>query len=236
MQRTLGLIVVALLIGLAGCSGGDTGGEPTDSTTVDSRATTTGGTGETTTEEGQVTTDASDERLPEIAMFQFDRSEHYEYDVVYVDGVAGTTFVDVTVESDAATINVTGVVPGRSTSNVYTVPTNDPDAVVDVMEDDIRELGVSHVLQAQDISGVFVEQEIAYEVGAEHRGFFGNVTVTGADTIGGVDCLTYEYEAEGTTLERGCLSPELELPVSWEKYFSDGSVRSSFTLADYEAT
>ncbi|QCC50567.1 hypothetical protein [Halapricum salinum] len=231
MQRTLALIAVALIVGLAGCSGGGSAGGNGDTTGGDVQ--TTADNGEATTTRPVVTTAASDEQRPEIAMFQFDRSEHYEYDVVYVDGVAGTTVVDVDVAGGEATINVTGVIRGEPESNVYTVPTNDPDAVVDAMEDDIRQPGLFHVLQAQDVSGIFVEQGITYEVGAEYRSFMGNVTVMGTNTIGGVDCLSYEYEIEGTILERGCLSPELELPVSWTKYFSDGTVRTSFTLVSY---
>lgn len=218
--------------------GASTGDDSTNSGDGDSGDGTNSGDGDGAASDGDGGASSGDSGsdLPEIAMLQFDRTERYVYNNTYVDGVHGTTYVDVVVSGGEATINVTSLIGGdqRRLNDVYTVPTNNPDEVVDAMSDDIRRGGVFFILQSQDVTATFVEQELAWETGAEYSSFFGNITVTGEDTIGGVDCLTYEFEAEGTTLETGCITSDLEMPVSWTKYFGDGTVRSAWRLVSYE--
>jgi len=243
MNRPTLLLSVALLTVLAGCSGGGSDSQPaTESTTVvpddpgptdtngDGGARTDGDSGATTT------TPAGDEpqALPEIAMLQFDRDERYVYDVVYVGGTTGRTYIDVAVQDAEATINVTSVVGEQRLEDVYTVPTNDPDAVIDAMDGDIRRGGVGLLLQSQDVTNIFVENDLDWEVGTSYESFFGNVTVTGYDTIGGVDCLTYDFRVDGDLFEQGCLTADLESPVSWEKYLNDDDLQLSWTLVSYE--
>lgn len=234
MNRGIFLCCVALLVVLAGCSGGSDG-DSAGTTTIapDGQQPTDTTGGEQTTADGGSGGGAG---VPELAMLQFDRDERYVYDVVYVDGVEGRTYIDVSVEGEQATINVTSVIGDqqRRLEDVYTVPTNDPDAVVDAMEDDIRRGGIGLLLQSQDVTNTFVTNDIAWAVGATYSDVFGNVTVTGESTVGGVDCLTYDVVVDGQLFEQGCLTPDLESPVSWEKYLNDDDLQLSWTLVSYE--
>ncbi|MFC6954656.1 hypothetical protein [Halorubellus litoreus] len=243
MTRTLLLLCVVAMVALAGCSGGagDADATTSDPSGDDAPAGDGSGGGDTGDassdgDGGGAGDDDGSEAVadrPEIAMLEFDRSERYEYRT-YAYGENATTVVDVVVDGDDAELTISHTSDARDTTNTFAASANDPESVVDVLSENMNEGGVVFVAQSQDASGIFVQNDVPFEVGAEFENAVGNITVTGRDTIGGVECLTYEFYFGDELAETGCLSPELEIPVQWAKTDGDGGVRMSIELVSYE--
>lgn len=247
MKRILLLLCVVAMVGLAGCSGGADDASPATSDPSGDGAAEgdgDGDTGDDSSGDGE-SGDADDgdsggdddggvaDERPEIAMLEFDRSERYEYRT-YAYGENATTVVDVVVDGEDVELTISFESDARSAENTFGASANDPESVVDVLSENMNEGGVLFVAQSQDVSGIFVQNDVPYEVGAEYENEVGNVTVTGRDTVGGVECLTYEFYFGETLAETGCMSPELEIPVQWSKLDGDGGVRMSIELVAYE--
>ncbi|WP_227133155.1 hypothetical protein [Halorubellus salinus] len=242
MKRTLLLCCVVAMVALAGCSGG--GGDDAAAATSDPSgddAPAGGGTDDGDTGDDSAGGDAGADGdggeaavdRPEIAMLEFDRSERYEYQT-YAYGENATTVVDVVVDGDDAELTISHTSDARDVTNTFAASANDPESVIDVLSENMDQGGVVFVAQSQDVSGIFVQNDVPFELGAEFENEVGNVTVTGRDTIGGVECLTYDFYFGDELVETGCLSPELEIPVQWAKADGDGGVRMSIEFVSYE--
>jgi hypothetical protein len=234
MQRTLLVVLFASLVVLAGCSGGTTDdGAPTTSGGGDGEnATDDGGTGDEA-----ATADGADgeSREPELLQLQFDRVERYEYETEAF-GSPGNLVLDVeSVTDETATVRIDYDLGGQATARTYEVPAGDREAFVRAAERETY-AGAVLVVQSNDATITFVENDIEWAVGSVYDSQLtnGNITVTGRDTIAGVDCLTYETVIEGQAIQDGCISPDHEVAIEMTQYLGDGTVRTRLTLTDYE--
>lgn len=244
MNRVILVVLVALLTVLAGCSGMAGGGAAPadDGDGGDSGAAASDGGGDGSSD-GESDSGASagdggsgDTGAPELRMFQFEQVERYEYDVTTVDGMQGELIVDVeSVADGTATVTITYTVNGETVSRTHEVPAGDSEAFVDAASAESY-TGAVFILQSEDATRAFVEDDIEWTVGNayEEPAMEGNITVTGRETIAGVECLTYESVISGTVIQSGCVTTDLELASRITQEMPDGSVRWSITLTDYQ--
>lgn len=234
MRRHLLVVLLASLVVLAGCSGGttDDGAMTTpNADDADEGSSDSGGGGDSDTADGS----GGGETEPEVLQLQFDQVERYEYETEAY-GNPGSLVVDVeSVTDEMATVRLDYDLSGQETTRTYEVPAGDREAFVRAAERETY-AGAVLVVQSNDAPITFVENDVDWAVGNAYESeiYEGNVTLTGRDTIAGVECVTYETYAEGTLIQDGCISTDHEVAIEMTQYLPDGSVRTRLTLTNYE--
>jgi hypothetical protein len=248
MKRTIIVVAVALLTVLAGCSGvGGGGADPAAGESGDSDSGESAGgdsSGDSGTDAIADSTEADSSSgssadagsASELRMFQFDQVERYEYRVSSF-GNEGDIVVSVeSVTDGTARVRIEFTMAGQDTqTRTYEVPAGDADEfIVEAQAETYA--GAVFILQSEDATSSFIANDIEWAVGNtyEDETMDGNISVTGRETIAGVECLTYETYISDTLIQEGCVTADLELAVSMTQYLSDGTVRSSLTLTNYE--
>jgi hypothetical protein len=234
MQRTLLVVLLASLVVLAGCSGGTTDdGAPTTSGGDDGgNAADDGDTGDAAATAGG----ADDEsREPELLQLQFDRVERYEYETEAF-GNPGNLVVEVeSVTDGTVTVRIDYDLGGQATTRTYEVPAGDREAFVRAAERETY-AGAVLVVQSNDAPITFVENDVEWAVSNTYESeiYDANVTLTGRDTVAGVECVTYETYGGGSLIQDGCISTDHEVAIEMTQYLPDGTVRTRLALTNYE--
>lgn len=230
MNTRVLVVLLAALVLLAGCSGGSNdGGATTGDATADDAAGTSGGGDETASGSGGESGEA------ELLQLQFDRVERYEYETEAY-GNAGTLVLDVeSVTDGTATVRIDYDLGAQETTRTYEVPAGDREAFVRAAQRETYP-GAILILQSNDATITFVENDLEWAVGSVYDSQLleGNISVTGRDTIAGVDCFTYETVADGHLIQDGCISPDHEVAIQMTQYGAEGSIRTQLTLTDYQ--
>jgi hypothetical protein len=234
--RVLAVLLASLVL-LAGCSGGSSDGGAT--TTAPSAGGESGGDGGNSGGNGGDGTTAGgsggETGEPELLQFQFDRVERSEYETEAY-GNAGNLVLEVeSVTDGTAAVRIDYDLGGRETTRTYEVPAGDREAFVQAAQRETY-AGAVLVLQSNDAPITFVENDVEWAVGNTYESPIsdGNVTVTGRDTVAGVECVTYESYIDGTLLQDGCLSTDHEVAIAMTQYNPDGTARTRLTLTGYE--
>ena len=248
MQTAWKTLLVALLVLVAGCSGG-AGGDDTTATAETENLTATVTTTATGDGGGDDTSGGNDasggDESAKSASFEFNQSwdkqfragQYYRYEVESpnLEETATYEWEVVAVDGDNVTIRTTVVADGTTTTQTVTAP---QDQLYGELSGSPSGSVATIGFDSPYYSGVDGE---TLEVGDgwEASGQNGDVSfkVESASSYAGLECANFVVRTNGSVFWESCVSPESPLPGYMAFYEEEGDEEPAFemTLVEYRA-
>jgi hypothetical protein len=225
--KTILVIVLALTVVLAGCTGGN-------GPAADGNDDSNGGDGGPNEGNGNGNGDDSAGTGDTWRLFEFDRTGKYTFDVFMEDEGSGTLVWDVQrVSGDQVTTHVTYDVGEVNYESTVT-------GTADVARGQLMTTPAGGLLTATMFTpGLWYGgRELAVGNGWSYQTGegSGSFEVTEKRTVGGLTCYATEMKVDGTLRHEGCFSPDHGLAPYSAWYDEDGTLVTEMELVEYGPT